>query len=248
MANETIVIVPVHNEEDSLERLLSELLRKCEEINADILAIDDASTDHSLSIIKRFGIDYLQHPTQLGYGSTIQTGYKYAKKHNYNYLIQIDGDNQHDPRFLSDILLDLKTNRADLIIGSRFLAPQENPIEPRYKLYKGTIVRRLGIYIFRAILYILTLKKFTDPTSGYIGMNSKVVTFASGKSFPFDYPDADMIITFLKNGFRIKEIPIYMYHTKKTQSLHRGCRPLWYVIKVSIAILIACIRRKEIVQ
>ena len=107
-------------------------------------------------------------------------------------------------------------------------------------------MRWLGIVIFRWVLLCLCFRRITDPTSGFIGFDKKVIRFLCGNSFPFDYPDADMIMTFIKNGFSLCEIPVYMYHESKEHSLHRGCRPIWYVIKVFISLFIAFIRKKEI--
>lgn len=241
-----LIIVPVHNEEKHLPDLLPTLKEEAGKLGADIIAINDSSTDASLSILESHGINTLNQICHMGYGVTIQTGYKYAVQNHYNFAIQVDGDGQHDPRFVKDILQELELNGTDIVIGSRFLPKDKIPFPPNAELYFGTFLRRVGITIFRAILLVFCFRKITDPTSGYIGVNQKALRFLSGKSFPFDYPDADMVLTFLKNGFHLKEIPVYMYKKQKAQSLHRGCKPIWYVIKVSISCVIAYLRRKEI--
>ncbi len=240
-----LVIIPVHNEAANLPTLLPLLKRECRTLNADIVAINDASSDDSAKILAEHGILTLTHSTQMGYGITIQTGYKYCYRKGYKYLIQLDGDGQHDPRCLLSILKELQSGQSDIVIGSRFLHKDNILFEPSNPLYYGTFFRWVGINLFRLVLLCLCLRRITDPTSGYIGFNRSVLKFLCGKSFPFDYPDADMIMTFLKNGFRLKEIPVYMYHNAKLHSLHRGCRPIWYVVKVFIAIFIAFIRKRE---
>ena len=243
-----LIIVPVHNEARLLPGLLPRLKREAKKINAHILAINDASTDSSLRVLNNHKIHTLSHSTQLGYGSTIQTGYKYAMRFGYDYVIQLDGDGQHDPRCLSAFLQELKKKESDIIIGSRYLSPNGYPFPPLGPLYYGTVVRRIGIHLFRWVLLVLSFRWITDPTSGYIGFNRAALQFVCGKSFPFDYPDADAILTFLKNGLRVKEIPVYMYPVQKDHGLHRGCGPIWYVIKVFISLFIAFIRRREIYQ
>ena len=243
-----LVIVPAHNEAQNLPALLPRLKREAKKINADILAINDASTDSSLNILKNHKIHTLTHSTQLGYGSTIQTGYKYALRSGYDYVIQLDGDGQHDPRCLSGFLKELKKKETDIVIGSRYLPTNGYSFPPQGPLYFGTAVRRIGIRLFRLVLFCLSFRWITDPTSGYIGFNRAALQFVCGKSFPFDYPDADAILTFLKNGLRVKEIPVYMYPVQKDHGLHRGCGPIWYVIKVFISLFIAFIRRREIYQ
>ncbi len=245
-SDNVLVIIPVHNEEANLKRFLPQLLPIIQELNIDLLAVDDCSTDNSLQILSFYSVPTIQLFSQMGYGTAIQTGYKYALKKNYAYLIQIDGDGQHDPRFLRSILRCLKNDEADVVIGSRFLEVTDEPLTPFEKLYKGSPIRLVGIRIFRLILRCLTSRKITDPTTGYIGMNKKSLQFACSHSFPFDFPDADMILTFLRNHFRIQEIPVYMYHNHATGYLHRGCKPIWYVFKVTLSLLISSIRSREV--
>lgn len=241
-----LIIIPVHNEADNLPALIPRIQVAADKIQADIVAINDASTDRSDQILAKHAIRTLTHPCQMGYGVTIQTGYKYALKHQYQYLLQIDGDGQHDPRCLSFLLDELRADQGDVVIGSRFLAKENIPFQPEHPLYYGTPVRRLGISLFRFTLFCLSLRSISDPTSGFIGFNQKALDFICGRCFPFDYPDADFVLTLLKNGFRVKETPVFMYPKEKKFSLHRGCRPLWYIVKMSIALGIAFIRRREI--
>jgi len=244
--DKVLVIIPVHNEEVNLQKFLPILLPIVQEMNADILAIDDASTDRSLQILSSYSIPTISLLSQMGYGTAIQTGYKYALRHQYPYLIQIDGDGQHDPRFLQNISSCLTSDTVDVVIGSRFLQVSNENLTPFGKLYKGSPVRLIGIVIFRCILRCLTFQKISDPTTGYIGLNRKALQFACSHSFPFDFPDADMILTFTRNHFRLKEIPVYMYYNHNTGYLHRGCKPIWYVIKVTLSLLISSIRSREV--
>lgn len=226
--------------------LLPKVLKEAKKVGADVVAINDASTDDSLRCLTSYGISTLTHPCQMGYGVTIQTGYKYALANHYDYLIQIDGDGQHDPRCVSLILAKLTRSAADVVIGSRFMSKAKMPFHPRESLYHGTPIRRIGIYLFRFILLCLSFRKITDPTSGFIGFNRRVLHFMCGKGFPFDYPDADVVLTLLRNDFALLEIPVYMYPKTKRYGLHRGCKPIWYVIKVSISLVIAFLRDKEV--
>ncbi len=240
-----LIVMPVYNEASNLKRFLPQLKQETQSVGGDILAVNDASTDDSLEVLNRHEIPSITHLTQMGYGSTIQTGYKYALRNGYDYVIQLDGDAQHDPRFIPIMLRELQTDSADILIGSRFLSQDDIPFKPDGPLYYGTPVRRIGISMFRVVLRILTFIRISDPTSGFVGFNRKSLSFVSGKSFPFDYPDADMILTYLRNGFRIREIPVYMYQPAEVSKMHRGCKPVWYIIKVYLALLIAFIRRQE---
>ncbi len=243
-----LIVIPVHNEAANLTRFLPMLKQEAQSVGADVLAINDASTDDTMQVLDRHGIPALSHFTQMGYGSTIQTGYKYALRKGYDYVIQLDGDAQHDPRFIPEIDWHLRNQTTDILIGSRFLSQDSIAFKPLGSLYYGTPIRRIAIRMFRAVLQALTFCRITDPTSGYVGFNRKALKFVSGKSFPFDYPDADMILTYLRNGFRVKEIPVYMYQPTETSKMHRGCKPVWYVIKVYLALFIAFLRRQEVLK
>lgn len=245
MANRVAIIIPVFNESANLKIFLPRLLAIAQEVEADVIAINDASTDDSVAVLESFSVTTLTQFTQMGYGTTVQTGYKYTYRTGYEYVIQVDGDGQHDPRFIPRILQCLQNNEADVIIGSRFLRVTEEEFLPFDTLYTGTFLRRIGIQMFRLALRIFSFRYITDPTSGFIGYNRSALRFVCGKSFPFDYPDADMILTLINNHFRLMEVPVYMYHNRISGFLHRGCKPLWYIFKVSLSLVIATLRSKE---
>lgn len=244
-ASTVLVIVPVHNEAPHLERMLGPLLQVVRREGYDLIAIDDASTDLSPDILDRHGVAAIRLFENLGYGAALQTGYKYALAGGYEHLMQLDGDGQHDPRFLPMILRQLREHDIDIVIGSRFLPADPQPFAPVGELYKGTPVRRIGIHLFRLLLRIMAGASITDPTSGYVGMNRKCLRFVSKDSYPYDFPDADVVLTLLRNGFRLREAPVYMYHNPAGGQLHRGLAPLWYVFKVVLSTFVASLRRTE---
>ena len=237
----TLVIFPVRNEARNLERLLGPLLEVVQREGYHLLAIDDASTDASAEILRRQDVATIRLAENLGYGAALQAGYKYALANGYEQLMQLDGDGQHDPRFLPMLLQRLQS--CDVVIGSRFLPLDPQPFAPAGELYLGTPVRRLGIRLFRLLLRILTRTAITDPTSGYIGMNRRCLRFLSMDSYPYDFPDADVLCTLIRNGFRLCETPVYMYHNEVGGQLHRGLAPLWYMFKVTLSLFISGLRK-----
>ncbi len=214
-------------------------------IAADVIGVNDASTDGTPALFQKFGVRTLNHPIQMGYGTTLQTGYKYALRNGYDYVIQLDADGQHDPRFLTRFYRHLTRGDAEIVIGSRFLKESRPSFYPTGPLYSGTLLRRIGIVLFRIAIVILGWRYVSDPTSGYIGFNRRALQFFCGKGFPFDYPDADLILTLIRNRFKLMEIPVYMYANSEYGKLHRGCRPLWYIFKVSLSLLVTSIRGRE---
>ena len=238
-----LVIFPVRDEAPNLERLLGPLLEVVGQEGYDLIAIDDASTDASPEVLRRHGVATIRLIENLGYGAALQTGYKYALANGYQKLLQLDGDGQHDPRFLPMILQQLQD--CDVVIGSRFLAVLPQPFPPAKALYNGTPLRRVGIRLFRLLLLLLTRTSITDPTSGYIGMNRKCLGFLSQDSYPYDFPDADVVFTLIRNGFRLRETPVYMYPNQAGGQLHRGLAPLWYMFKVMLSLFVCGLRKVE---
>ena len=236
-----LVIFPVHNEENNLEQMLAPLLEVVSRERYDLVAIDDASTDDSCEILNKHEVPTITLCENLGYGAAIQTGYKYAVAKEYEYLIQVDGDGQHDPRFLPMIRRELRA--CDFVIGSRFLAHDSTPFPPQRGLYKGTALRKIGIRLFRALLYVLTRASISDPTSGYVGMNRKCMRFLSGDLYPYDFPDADVLLTLIRSRFRLCEVPVYMYHNHVSGRLHRGVAPVWYMFKVTLSLFVSSTRK-----
>lgn len=237
----TLVIFPVRNEARNLKRLLGPLLEVVQREGYHLIAIDDASTDASPDILGRHGVATIRLAENLGYGAALQTGYKYALANGYAQLMQLDGDGQHDPRFLPLILRQLQS--CDVVIGSRFLPVDPQPFPPAGELFRGTPARNLGIRLFRLLLRLLARTSITDPTSGYIGMNRRCLRFMSKDSYPHDFPDADMLLTLIRNGFRLCETPVYMYGNDAGGQLHRGLAPLWYMFKVTLSLFVSVLRR-----
>lgn len=234
--NDTIVIVPSYGEEKNITHVIRGL--KNHAPDADILIIDDGSKDKTREIADRYGIATIRHPFNMGYGVTIQTGYKYAVRNDYDILIQFDGDGQHDPRFIRPMIKLLEESDSDVVIGSRFLKGGR---------YDAPFFRKLGIKVFSKIASLITGQKFTDSTSGLQALNKKAFTFYSEMdNFPYDFPDADTIITLYYAGFKITEIPVQMHDRMEGQSMTAGLRSFIYVTQMLISIFITLIRKKKI--
>ncbi len=231
-----LIIVPSYREEENIVRVLQGLEKHVPDI--DVLMIIDGSKDRTEEIVSFNGYNSLVHPFNMGYGVSIQTGYKYAVKNGYNIVVQIDGDGQHDPKFIKPMLSALESSDADVVIGSRFLKGGS---------YDVPVVRRLGIKFFSKIASLITKQKISDSTSGFQALNHKAFNFFSKvENFPYDYPDADTIITLIYAGFKVKEIPVIMYDRMNGKSMTTGFRTVFYTIKMLISILITVLRKKNI--
>jgi|TARA_B100000315_G_C14586881_1_gene593504 hypothetical protein len=223
-----IVIIPVFNEEGSLRGAISSVVELYPHI--DIVVIDDGSTDGSAEIARESGAVVLRHPYNMGYGVALQTGYKFALRHNYDTLVQMDGDGQHDPEGIRVLVEELKNDSYDIVMGSRFLNPYN---------YNTTFFRKVGIGIFRLLLHLLTGRHITDPTSGFQAMNRKVLELYIKDFFPCDYPDADLIVVLAKMRMRFKEVPVKMIPNTTGKSMHSSpLNVMYYIFKMILLLFL----------
>lgn len=230
---EVLIIIPAFNEANRIGAVIDGIRNNLPQ--ADILVVDDGSGDLTAEVSRKAGARVVRLPFNLGVGAALQTGYKFAVKHNYQYLIQLDGDGQHDPAFLPSFFQAIQTSDGDLVIGSRFLSGVR---------YEGSLTRITGIRFFGWLVSVLTGRRLTDPTSGYRALKRPVLEFCAQDLFSFDYPDADFLLTLHRAGFNIKEIPVKMNPRAGGRSQHRGLGPFAYIFKTLLSLLVNLLRRK----
>jgi glycosyltransferase involved in cell wall biosynthesis len=234
-----LVIIPAYNEGTRVGAVIKGIKQRYPFI--DVLVIDDGSNDETRQKAVETHARVLSHPFNLGYGAALQTGYKYALEKGYEAVIQMDGDGQHDPSFIDDLLTVIHRGEADIAIGSRFI--DVGKIGSGQNSYQAPFLRKFGMRLFGMIASLLIKQKITDPTSGYQAMNRRVLEWVSSDKFPFDYPDADVIIMLHRAGFRICEVPVRMFENRNKKSMHGGWKPLYYVFKMFLSILVTLMRR-----
>lgn len=227
-----LLIMPAYNEADSIERTLSELKLHLPAY-VDVLVINDCSQDDTGLIARQCGVSVLDLPCNLGYGGAVQTGFKYAMCNDYAFGILMDGDGQHDPRYISDLLRVVMEAEADVALGSRFLGQLE---------YQVPMVRRLGMEIMSWMVSLFSGQSVTDPTSGFQAFRREVICFFANDNYPVDFPDADTLMTLKFNGFRIREVPVTMRARLSGESMHTTSRLFYYICKMLLSILIVTLR------
>ncbi|KHE91510.1 MAG: glycosyltransferase family 2 protein [Candidatus Scalindua rubra] len=233
-----LIIVPSYKEEANIVRVLQGLEKYASGI--DVLMIIDGSKDRTEEIVSFNDYNSVIHPFNMGYGVAIQTGYKYAVRNGYDLVVQIDGDGQHDPKYIKPMIDALLSSESDVVIGSRFLEGGS---------YDVPVSRKIGIKFFSKIASLITGQKISDSTSGFQALNHRAFYyFSKVDNFPYDYPDADTIITLIFAGFKVKEIPVIMYDRMNGKSMTTGLKTIVYVIKMLISILITVLRKKNICQ
>ncbi|HCP46086.1 MAG TPA: glycosyl transferase family 2 [Deltaproteobacteria bacterium] len=223
-----LILIPCLNEAPRISQLVTELLLL--HPTADVLVVDDGSSDDTGRRATEAGASVLRLPFNLGYGAALQTGYKYALARDYDLLVQMDGDGQHPASEVSDLLLALEEGETDLVVGSRFLGRADYRI-PRLRL--------IGIRLFSWLTSVLAKRAVTDPTSGFQAMNRRVMRFYGQDFYPYDYPDADMLVRVHYGGLSFREVPVVMLGGPPGKSMHSGLRPAYYVYKLLLSLAIA---------
>lgn len=228
----TLIVIPAHNEEQNIAGVIDEIRKDLP--NLDLLVINDASTDKTEEIVKQKQVKCITLPFNLRYSLAVQTGIKYAYKNNYDYVIQMDADGQHIAKEAKKLLEYMEKNKPDIVIGSRFLENTE---------YKHGAMRKLGTNILSGLIKIICHKTIKDPTSGFQCINKKAIQYFAGMGNYPEFPDANLIIELLLNGYEICEIPSNMRERKHGESMHKGIiKPVKYMIKVFYNIIIIILR------
>ncbi|MBN2307778.1 MAG: glycosyltransferase family 2 protein, partial [Candidatus Hydrogenedentes bacterium] len=211
MNADTLILLPAHNEAGHIEKVIAAVRDVCGD--APIAVVDDGSKDATAARARAAGAVVLPLPFNMGYGVALQTGYKYALHHGFEYLVQLDSDGQHEPTGIPRLLDRVRAGSCDLCIGSRFLEGDTYAVPP---------LRRAGMILFRRVASALVGQTITDPTSGFQAMNRKVLAFFCRDVYPVDYPDTDVIVMLHHHGFRIAEAPVVMYPAPSGKSIHAG--------------------------
>jgi glycosyltransferase involved in cell wall biosynthesis len=229
-----LIIVPALNEERAITRVISGI--RSFDRNAGILVVNDGSTDKTSALAAEQGVMVVNHPYNLGYAAALQTGYRFAMKRRYEYIVIMDADGQHDPRSISNLFDAMKTSGADVVIGSRFLEGG----------YKMGFIRSFGVWMFSKIAWFYTGHALSDPTSGFQLMNRKAYSFlALEDDYPLDYPDINIIMLLHKKRFKMQESPVQMVANKQGTTMHGGLRPVMYIMRMFLAISILLLRRGD---
>jgi glycosyltransferase involved in cell wall biosynthesis len=226
-----LIVIPAYNEGGRVGAVVEDVRRKLPE--ADVLVIDDGSQDATSAEAASAGAVALSLPANCGYGTALQTGYKYAVRHGYDLVGQIDADGQHQAEFLTTMLDVLREDGADVVVGSRFLARDGH--------YRTPLARSLGIRLFARLASLATGQLVTDPTSGFQVMRGEIARVFTSDVFPVDYPDADILILLHRTGYRVREVPVQM-RPSPGRSMHSSQSTPYYVYKMLLSILVTLLR------
>lgn len=230
-----VAVVPAYREEAAIAGVVAGI--NAFDPSIDVVVIDDGSPDRTAVAASEAGAAVVRLPFNLGIGAAVQTGFRYALERGYDTAVRLDGDGQHDPAELSKLLEVLAEGEVDVVTGSRFVGAD--------RTYRPPFARRLGITWFARLVSLLTRQRVTDTTSGFQALNRRgIALFAS--DYPSDYPEVEATLLVLRTKLRLIEVPVTMREREHGSSSITLLRSIYYVLKVTLALLVAMARRTTV--
>jgi glycosyltransferase involved in cell wall biosynthesis len=235
----TLVFIPAWNEEASIAAVVGDVRESMPQ--ADILVVDDGSTDGTVAVARGAGALVASLPFNQGLGAALQTGYLYALREGYECCAHLDADGQHPPVEVARLLEEVYADRADLVIGSRYRDPDSAESDD----YKPTLSRRIGTSIFRFFLTIATRQRFTDTTSGMRAANRRVMALFSENYSP-DFAEIESLQLAVRQGLRVEEVPVRMLERAGGSSFLTPLRSAFFIFKSLIVLVVGQFRPRRV--
>ncbi|HEX3597595.1 MAG TPA: glycosyltransferase family 2 protein [Polyangiaceae bacterium] len=231
LRNARLAVIPAWNEAASIARVVAELRALSDP--PDVVVVDDGSLDDTARTARDAGAAVLRLPFNCGIGATVQAGIAWGLEREYRAMVRLDGDGQHDPSAVTLLLGPIEAGEADFVLGSRYLEREG---------FQSTRARRLGSRWFAWLLRGMSGLKITDPTSGCWAGNARALAVLHAE-YASDYPEVDSLLRLHRAGCRIAERPIRMRPRGEGQSSIDAIGAIYYMLKVTIALLIGRVDR-----
>jgi glycosyltransferase involved in cell wall biosynthesis len=226
-----IAVIPALNEEDSIAGVIAEI--HAADPGFEIVVVDDGSKDRTAQRALAAGAHVVRLPFNLGIGGAVQTGLQYARDRGFELAVQVDGDAQHNPAEIAKLLEPIVEDRADLVVGSRFLGRRQ---------YRASFARLVGIKLFARLVSLIVRQRVTDTTSGFRALNRRAILIFAA-DYPHDYPEVEATVLVFKHRLRLTEIPVCMRNRTNGASSITFRWSVYYMIKVTLALFVGLFRR-----
>ncbi|HEX6952712.1 MAG TPA: glycosyltransferase family 2 protein [Gaiellaceae bacterium] len=236
--SDTLVFIPAWNEEENLPAVLDGLHERLPD--ADILVVDDGSTDGTAEVAREHGAEVLSLGTNKGLRVGIAAGYRWALEHDYAFCGRVDADGQHPPEELARLLERVQSGECDVAIGSRFVS--DTGYEP-YR-YRPSAARRLGTGLLRRSVGVVLRRPFGDATSGLYAVNASALPFLAQR-YTSGAPEVEAVIRLVDAGLRVEEVPVDMAPRAGGESKLRGTKALKLVVTVTGTLALALLARRR---
>ncbi len=221
-----LILIPAYNEQGAIGGVVNEVREVMPGVP--ILVVDDCSSDATIHRARAAGARVLPLPHHLGLGGAVQAGYMLAFELDFDYVIRVDGDGQHDARDIPKMLETLEREKCEMVIGSRFVDGSGE--------HTG-MLRAAGIVFFRAVLRPIIGRTVHDPTSGFVGVNRTALSLFS-RSFPLEYPEIEALVVLQRKRFRFVEVPCRMRPRRTGRSTITPFRSLYYMAHVLLGVFV----------
>jgi glycosyltransferase involved in cell wall biosynthesis len=235
----TLVFIPAWNEADSVAAVVADVHKRLPD--ADVLVIDDGSTDATTARAREAGARVASLPFNQGLGAALQTGYLYALREGYDFCAHLDADGQHPPAEVARLLEEVYADRADLVLGSRYRDPEVAESDD----YRPTLSRRIGTSVFRFFLTLATRQRFTDTTSGMRAANRRVMALFSENYSP-DFAEIESLQLAVRQGLRVQEVPVRMLERAGGASFLTPLKSAFFIFKGMIVLLVGQFRPRRV--
>ncbi len=190
-----LIVIPAYNEAENIKRVVDNLIENFSQY--DYIVVNDGSKDDTAAICRENKFNLLDLANNLGLTGAVQAGMRYAYQNNYDAVLQFDGDGQHRPEFIKDLLEDMEKKNVDIVIGSRFVSAK-----------KPRTLRMFGNNLIAGLIKLTTGKYINDPTSGMRLYGRKVIEeFSRNINYA---PEPDTISYLIKSGMKVDEVQVTM--------------------------------------
>jgi glycosyltransferase involved in cell wall biosynthesis len=229
----TLVFIPAWNEEDSIADVIADA--RLHLPDADLLVIDDGSTDRTAARARAAGAMVASLPFNQGVGSAHQTGYIFAMANGYEICGQLDGDGQHPAAELARLVSEAGAGRADLVVGSRFAEASG---------YRSPWARRIGQRLFGMIVSASTRQQFTDTTSGMRALNRRAMALFATR-YSSEFAEVESLQQAVRAGLEVKELPVRMLPREQGTSFITPLGSAFYIFKTLVVLLVGQLRPRH---
>jgi glycosyltransferase involved in cell wall biosynthesis len=228
---DTLVFLPAWNEEGSLPGVLTEL--RADMAGADVLVVDDGSTDRTADIAREQGAEVLSFGANRGLPAVIEAGYRYAAEHGYRFCGRVDADGQHPVAELRRLLDRVRSGACDVAVGSRFVSG-EGYEERRYE---ATPARQVGHFVLRRLMRWRLERPMLDATSGLYAVNERALPILA-EPYATGAPEVEALIRLRDAGLVVQEVPVHMRERASGESKLRGKKAFMLVLTVGLTVFL----------
>lgn len=232
-----LILIPAFNEAAVIGRVIQQIHATELPVDYSILVIDDGSSDDTAKVARQAGARTVSLVRNLGYGYALMTGYQVALEQGADMVIQLDGDGQHAPESIPELIAPICEGRADLVLGSRALSTVPYPMP---------LLRRIGQRFFRGVLRGMSGLSIGDPTSGFQVIGRRALELFNREDFPGDYPDTDVLLYLSLHGVRISERPAIFRTNEQGTSMHNSLLGnAYYIYKMLFSMFLVYLRHRN---